>query len=247
MRPARRGILFRLSCVAVIIRGTVGFAADAWPLSTVSALDVGAQQVTIYLSAPSDFTQAALPKDVAHQRPDRCYLDVSAALGRHIKSMYAVNSESIQQVRAAQFRPQTVRIVLDLVTLQPCRVEQMTGPDRLRITVGHAVRASNIDIPLPRAARTASEMVQPSSQPEMQSVVQPEPDVQNTPPENPADNPIDQPAVVGKSGYLDLRTPFSSGTQQANPISLFGQQVIEDQSPQLAPRGLYLLQGEEQE
>ena len=230
MQPSGFALLL---CVTFSMGGIWSSAANIKSVSDVSviqSIEVTPEQVTIHLSSASVYTQAALPKDPAHQRTDRCYVDVSGVLGHQLKRRYAGNSQPVQQVRVAQFQPQTVRVVLDLSAAQPCQVKQALNPDRLQIIVGRSKREEN----------TAGPALIPASPP-----------TQATRQEPPAEQPSGQAArqeVAAEENasegleYLDLRTPFSPGTQQANPISLFGQQVSEDKAPQLAPSGLYLLQ-----
>ena len=96
-------------------------------------------------SASVSFTQAALPSDSQRNLGDRCYVDISPAVLDITAPRYVVvDSGSIKQVRAAQFRSDTTRVVLDLAAAQPCRVEVLTDPDRLQIAVanGGETRAS---------------------------------------------------------------------------------------------------------
>ena len=222
MQPSRLALLF---CVTFSMWGTWGSAANIRDISVVQSIEVTPEQVTIHLSSASVYTQAALPKDSAHQRTDRCYVDVSGVLGQQLKRLYAGNAQHVQQVRVAQFQPQTVRVVLDLSTAQPCQVKQAFNPDRLQIIVGRSKREENTVGPPTQAIRQEPAAEQPSAQTTRQEPARQEPAQQEVAAEQ---NSSSAPE------YLDLRTPFSPRTQQANPVSLFGQQVIEDKTPQLS-------------
>ena len=240
-------------------------AADDGGRATVQSIEVTTEQVTVHLSSASVYTQAALPRDPLNGRADRCYVDIGGVLGQQVERRYLGDAHRVEQVRVAQFQPQTVRVVLDLFTAQPCRVEQAVNPDRLQIIVGRSTQQAD----------TASARLRPTEPPTQ--TVQPEP-----PPEQQVDQVVQQESTVelqasGSLEYLDLRTPFSSETPPAQAISLFDQQTteggtsqlslldqqategtasqtslfspqaIDENALQLAPRGLYLLQENGQE
>ena len=264
MPPYRLALLLCMTVpLALWPRGS--FAANSGSRAAVRSIEVTAEQVTIHLSAAAVYTQAALPKDPRHGRADRCYVDVAGVLGQGVQRVYAGDSQQVQQVRVGQFQPQTVRVVLDLLTAQPCRVQQAVNPDRLQIIVGRPPWPDNMNGAGFMPAEPPTQPLQQEPAPERQAhqVVQQEPAA-----ELPASGALE---------YLDLRTPFSSGAQPAQAISIFDQQTPEgtpsqlsllDQQPpeggtsqsslfsrqaideralQLAPSGLYLLQGEGQD
>jgi len=251
--------------VSLAMWQTGSSAADDGGRATVQSIEVTAEQVTIHLSSASVYTQAALPKDPLNGRADRCYVDIDGVLGQQIERWYFGDAQRVEQVRVAQFQPQTVRVVLDLLTAQPCRVEQAVNPDRLLVIAGRSTQQTH----------TASARLRPT-EPPTQTVRQ------EPPPEQRTDQVVQQEPTVelqasGALEYLDLRTPFSSETQPAQAISLFdqqttegttsqlslldqqtpegtapqsrffSQQAIDEKALQLAPRGLYLLQEKGQE
>ena len=307
MRPFR---LVLLLCIAVplVLWEVRSSAANGGGGAAVQSIEVTAEQVTVHLSAAAAYTQAALPKDPLHGRADRCYVDVSGVLGQQVERVYAGDSQHVQQVRVAQFQPQTVRVVLDLLSAQPCQVRQAANPDRLQIIVGRSTWQDNMTGAhfTPAELPTPTIQPEPAAEPQVDHAARPEPATeppahQVARPEPAAEPPVDQVALPepaaelqasGALEYLDLRTPFSSETRPAQAISIFDQQTPEgarsqlsllgqqpsegitaqssllgQQSPegtapqsslfnrqaidetalQLAPRGLYLLQGEGQD
>ncbi len=259
MRPFRLALLLCMT-VSLAMWPTGSAAADAGGGATVQSIEVTPEQVTVHLSSASVYTQAALPKDPRHGRADRCYVDIDGVLGQRVERRYRGDTRQVQQVRVAQFQPRTVRVVLDLLTAQPCRVEQAVNPDRLLVIVGRSTQQTH----------TTSARLRPTEPPTQP--VRPEP-----PPEPQTDQVVQQELAAelqasGALEYLDLRTPFSSETQPAQAISLFdqqttegttsqlslldqqtpeetapqsrlfSQQAIDEKALQLAPRGLYLLQ-----
>ena len=263
--PSSRLALLLCMTVFLTVWQTGSSAADDGGRATVQSIEVTAEQVTIHLSAASVYTQAALPKDPLHGRADRCYVDVAGVLGQQVERRYVGDAQRVQQVRVAQFQPQTVRVVLDLLTAQPCQVKQAVNPDRLQIIVGRSTQpASTVGARLmPAEPPTQALRQEPIPEPQGDRVVQQE--------------PAAELQASGALEYLDLRTPFSSETQPAQAVSLFDQQtsegttsqlsLLDQQTPkgavpqsrlfsrqaidekalQLAPRGLYLLQEKGQE
>ena len=278
MQPSRLALLL---CIAVPLAlwEVRRSAANSEGRAAVQSVEVTAEQVTVHLSAASVYTQAALPKDPLHGRTDRCYVDVSGVLGQQVQRVYAGDSQHVQQVRVAQFQPQTVRVVLDLLTAQPCQVKQTVNPDRLQIIVGRSTRQNTM---------TGVRFV-PAEPPTL--AIQEEPTLEQQVDQVARQESTAELQASGALEYLDLRTPFSSGTQPAQAISifdqqtpegarsqlsllgqqtpegittqssllsnqtpggtapqssLFSQQAIDEKALQLAPSGLYLLQGEGQ-
>jgi len=264
MPPFRLALLLCMT-VSLAMWQTGSSVADDGGRATVQSIEVTAEQVTIHLSSASVYTQAALPKDPLNGRADRCYVDIDGVLGQQIERWYFGDARRVEQVRVAQFQPQTVRVVLDLLTAQPCRVEQAVNPARLLVIVGRSAQQTH----------TTSARLRPT-EPPTQTVRQ------EPPPEQQTDQVVQQEPTVelqasGSLEYLDLRTPFSSETPPTQAISLFdrqttegttsqlslldqqtpqetapqsrlfSQQAIDEKALQLAPRGLYLLQEKGQE
>ena len=264
MPPSRLALLLCMT-VSLAMWQTGSSAADDGGRATVQSIEVTAEQVTIHLSSASVYTQAALPKDPLHGRAHRCYVDIDGVLEQQIERWYFGDARRVEQVRVAQFQPQTVRVVLDLLTAQPCRVEQAVNPARLLVIVGRSTQQTYTTSVRLRPTEPPTQTVRQEPLPEQQTdqVVQQEPTAELQ--------------ASGALEYLDLRTPFSSETpptqaislfdrqttegttsqlslldqqtteRTASPTSLFSQQAIDEKALQLAPRGLYLLQEKGQE
>ncbi len=307
MQPSRLALLLCMT-VPLVLWEVRSSAANDGGRAAVQSIEVTAEQVTVHLSAASVYTQAALPKDPLHGRTDRCYVDVSGVLGQQVERVYAGDSQHVQQVRVAQFQPQTVRVVLDLLSAQPCQVRQAANPDRLQIIVGRSTWQDNMTGAHFRPAELPTPAIQPepAAEPQGDHAALPEPAAEpqgdHVALPGPAAEPqgdhvaLPEPAAElqasGTLEYLDLRTPFSSETRPAQAISIFDQQTpegarsqlsllgqqqpegitaqssllgqqppegtapqsslfnrqaIDETALQLAPRGLYLLQGEGQD
>ena len=293
MQPSRLALLLCMT-VPLVLWEVRSSAANDGGRAAVQSIEVTAEQVTVHLSAASVYTQAALPKDPLHGRTDRCYVDVSGVLGQQVERVYAGDSQHVQQVRVAQFQPQTVRVVLDLLSAQPCQVRQAANPDRLQIIVGRSTWQDNMTGAHFRPAELPTPAIQPepAAEPQVNHAARPEPAAEPQVDQVALPEPAAGLQASGALEYLDLRTPFSSETRPAQAISIFDQQTPEgarsqlsllgqqpsegitaqssllgQQSPegtapqsslfnrqaidetalQLAPRGLYLLQGEGQD
>lgn len=293
MQPSRLALLLCMT-VPLVLWEVRSSAANDGGRPAVQSIEVTAEQVTVHLSAASVYTQAALPKDPLHGRTDRCYVDVSGVLGQQVERVYAGDSQHVQQVRVAQFQPQTVRVVLDLLSAQPCQVRQAANPDRLQVIVGRSTWQDNMTGAHFRPAELPTPAIQPepAAEPQVNHAARPEPAAEPQVDQVALPEPAAELQASGALEYLDLRTPFSSETRPAQAISIFDQQTPEgarsqlsllgqqpsegitaqssllgQQSPegtapqsslfnrqaidetalQLAPRGLYLLQGEGQD
>ena len=215
MQPFRLVLLLCMT-VSLAMWQTGSAAADGGSRATVQSIEVTAEHVTIHLSSSSAYTQAALPKDPLNGRADRCYVDIGGGVrtaGRALVfwGMRGGSNES----GWPSFSPQTVRVVLDLLTAQPCRVEQAVNPDRLLVIVGRSTRQTH----------TTSVRLGPAEPPT--PMVRQEP-----PPEQQVDQVARQESAAdfqasGTLEYLDLRTPFSSETPPTQAISIFDQQTTE--------------------
>ena len=143
VRPTRAlpRLLCLLICTLCLDRQAGLQAAESAVVESVSAT---AEQVSIALSAPAPFRQASLAADPDHHRPYRCYVDIAPArLGERVLSSLDVRQDVVQRVRVAQFRPDTARVVLDLVDGGACQVRALTRPHRLVVRVEKAEPASS--------------------------------------------------------------------------------------------------------
>lgn len=219
MPPSRLALLLCLTMLPALWPAW-GSAAGGEGGAVVQSVEVTAEQVTIHLSAASVYTQAALPKDPLNGRADRCYVDIGGVLGQQVERWYFGDARQVERVRVAQFQPRTVRVVLDLLSAQPCRVTPAVNPDRLLVMVGRST-------PQTHTTDTRPGPVEPPT-----LTVQPEP-----PPAQPTAHAVQQEAAAelqasGSLEYLDLRTPFSSETPPTQAISIFDRQTTEGAASQ---------------
>ena len=123
--------------VCLLLLASAAGASSA--LVPVRSITAGADSVLVTLSEAVSFTQTTLPGDAERNLKDRCYVDLTpATLDKQAQRYVAVDSAAIVQVRAAQFRADTVRVVLDLASARSCQAASLSDPPRLRIAVGPA-------------------------------------------------------------------------------------------------------------
>ena len=203
----------------------------------------------ITLSASASFTQAALPSDSQRNLGDRCYVDISPAVLDIMAPRYVVvDSGSIQQVRAAQFRPSTTRVVLDLAAALPCRVELLTDPDRLQIVVADAdggeTRASAPPEITPKAETVPtsdSETSSPeTSSPETSSLATPVATAEPSPPGE-TQSHRHAPKIESEPDKETLKITFEAHTpQRSRPIEESGQKSDQESGQDIPSRTVSL-------
>ena len=198
-------------CLLLLASAAVASSAPVPVRSITTAPD----RVTITLAEAVSFTQATLPGDAERSLKDRCYVDLRpAALDEQARRYVAVDSAGILQVRAAQFRADTVRVVLDLASARECQATLLSDPPRLRIVIGPGTAE-------PPRAEAATE-------PE-EALVRVE--------QEPADTPTGAPPATGETGPSDK----AEATQPATRASVTIHPLAERPSRVLALEEAYQL------
>ncbi len=179
--------------------------ADVASSSPVPVRSITAEtdHVTITLSEAVSFTQATLPGDVQRNLKDRCYVDLTpATLDQQAQRYVAVDSTAILQVRAAQFRADTIRVVLDLASARSCQVTSLSDPPRLQISIGPPAQET------PRADAT--------TEPE-KAVVR----VEEEGPGSPAATPVIESQVPppDAAAQADVKTPSPEEVEAEQPAT----------------------------
>ena len=166
--------------------------ASSYPVRSITA---EADHVLITLPESVSFTQTTLPGDAKRNLKDRCYVDLTpAVLDRQAQRYVAVDSVAILQVRAAQFRADTVRVVLDLDSARSCQAMRLSDPPRLQIAIGPPTEeAPRADATTEKAVVSVEEegAAPPAATPVIASHVPPPEasapaDMQTSPPEEPS-------------------------------------------------------------
>lgn len=102
----------------------------------VEAIVAEPDRVTVLTNVKVTYKQGRLAADAAAGLSDRCYVDMSpVTLGSEVPRYLALDSPLLLRVRVAQFRPRTVRVVLDLVEGRTCEVTEALGSPGLQVVV----------------------------------------------------------------------------------------------------------------
>lgn len=93
-------------------------------------------RIVIHLNKQIAFTQNLLPPDPDHNKPRRLFLDFAGSqISPDLPSNIPVGDGLLRQVRVGQFKPDVVRVVLDIQSIQTHRVFPMVAPYRVIIDV----------------------------------------------------------------------------------------------------------------
>ncbi len=89
-------------------------------------------RVVIYASRPVSIKQGELPADRKRRLPKRFYLDLSPAYKKiGLPEYIKIDNGLLRSVRAAQFKPKTVRVVFDLAKTEKTKVFYLRDPFRI--------------------------------------------------------------------------------------------------------------------
>lgn len=132
--PMRASNIWQLALVTVML---LCFPAGAFPDSAVVLSDVkyisteASLTVNIMLSGPAKYAEGKL------SNPERLYLDIAQAkLSKGLQKSIAVKDSSAKTIRLAQYRPETARLVLDLVSGDYShQITATQNPHRITITI----------------------------------------------------------------------------------------------------------------
>ncbi len=127
----RLGSAIGLLICLLMILSFPSFAADKAVVKEIRYWSSqGQTRVVIDLSRPVDYKANRL------SQPDRLYFDLSAAqIPLEIKKTLSVGDGILRSIRAGQFNPDTVRVVLDLERMEGYNVFLFDDPTRLVIDI----------------------------------------------------------------------------------------------------------------
>jgi len=93
-------------------------------------------RVTLELSSEVRFETHALKEDASKGLPPRIYVDLMGSrLGADAKQPISIQDGFLRQVRAAQFSPEVVRVVLDMSSVGSYRTSVLSDPYRLVVDI----------------------------------------------------------------------------------------------------------------
>ncbi|MBE0599074.1 MAG: N-acetylmuramoyl-L-alanine amidase [Desulfuromonadales bacterium] len=96
----------------------------------------GYTRVVLDLSAEAEFTANFLPGDPGAGRVPRLYVDIRRAVpGQGVAELTQVRDGLLTQVRTGRFDGETIRVVLDLVSLKDYKIFPLSDPARIVLDV----------------------------------------------------------------------------------------------------------------
>ena len=99
-------------------------------------------RIVIDLDQEVVYKDHLLKRDETLQKPPRLYIDLTAAkLSPHLKEPIPIEAGLLKSVRAGQYNPDTVRVVLDLESVAAYKVFPLSDPFRIVIDILGAVPA----------------------------------------------------------------------------------------------------------
>ncbi len=110
------------------------------PQVTVRKIDVVSGEnytrVSIEMSGEAEYTHSLLSEDKSVEKPRRIVIDIkNAKLAPDLKEPIAVKNEHLEQIRSSQFTQDSVRIVLDLKSIEEYSTFYFDGPFRIIVDV----------------------------------------------------------------------------------------------------------------
>jgi N-acetylmuramoyl-L-alanine amidase len=93
-------------------------------------------RVVIDVDKEVPYTYRLLRKDPAIGKPQRLYVDVhNARMGGTLKPVVPIGDDLLSDARAAQYAPQTVRVVLDIKSIDKFKIFSLKNPFRIVLDV----------------------------------------------------------------------------------------------------------------
>ncbi len=94
-------------------------------------------RIVVNLDKERDYSYRLLKKDPKINKPfERLYVDIDRAkLGKSVASHTPINDNLLQQARAAQYLPHTVRVVVDIKSFENYKIFSLKDPFRIIIDV----------------------------------------------------------------------------------------------------------------
>ena len=93
-------------------------------------------RVVVNLSEGAAYTHKLIEKDPSMDKPRRLYIDIAgASLPVDSEKSIHINDGLLKDARAGQFSPETVRVVLDIESIQDYKVFPLSDPFRIVVDV----------------------------------------------------------------------------------------------------------------
>ena len=107
-------------------------------------------RVVIDVDEEVPYTHRLLKKDPAIGKPQRLYIDVDQArMGDNLKPMVPIGDDLLRDARAARYTPDTVRVVLDIKSLDKFNIFSLKNPFRIVLDINGIPRKRASKRPFP--------------------------------------------------------------------------------------------------
>jgi N-acetylmuramoyl-L-alanine amidase len=89
-------------------------------------------RIVIDASRETSFTHRLLKKDPSLNKPQRLYIDLkNSRQGKNIEKFTPINDELLRNVRAGQYTPHVVRVVVDIKSIETYKIFSLKHPFRV--------------------------------------------------------------------------------------------------------------------
>jgi N-acetylmuramoyl-L-alanine amidase len=119
-------------------------------------------RVVIDADRETSFTHRLLKKDPSINKPQRLYVDLkNSRQGKNIEKFTPINDELLRDVRAGQYAPHVVRVVVDIKSIETYKIFSLKHPFRVvldlsgdSMAIGSASRSQSKATAIARKKRT---------------------------------------------------------------------------------------------
>ncbi len=152
MPSAYNAVIRRIALIWALTAAFLSLPAPARPLppkATVTSIkhwsNPSYTRVAINLSEGASYTHKLLEEDPSINKPRRLYIDIAgASLPVDAEKSIHINDGLLKDARAGQFSPETVRVVLDIESIQDYKVFPLNDPFRIVVDVTGAGAAATL-------------------------------------------------------------------------------------------------------
>jgi N-acetylmuramoyl-L-alanine amidase len=107
-------------------------------------------RVVIDADREADYYHHLLKKDPSLNKPQRLYVDLSKSrLGEHIRKSIPIHDDLLTDARAGQYKPDAVRVVVDIKSFETYKIFSLKDPFRIVIDVWGTKTAKTTKAPRP--------------------------------------------------------------------------------------------------
>ncbi|MEE9591908.1 MAG: N-acetylmuramoyl-L-alanine amidase [Thermodesulfobacteriota bacterium] len=144
-------ILISISALSLLL--SVSEARDSGTSKRIEVKDIRFwsnptyTRIVIDLSGSTTFKYHLLKKDPSIKKPQRLFIDISnATRSRNLTETKGINDGILKRVRTGQYNKDTVRVVLDIETIEDYKVFPLEDPFRIVVDVTSKGRPSSPEV-----------------------------------------------------------------------------------------------------